>query len=90
MIVSRFNKCNLAFATGLLITTGVVRFGDAGKFCSGDHLTYEERANPETAVNYAIAHGNAFYTLITASMVVVALAIAAAGVLGVAAWMAFK
>ena len=90
MIVSRFNKLSLLLAAGLLVTTGIVRFGDAGKFCSGDHLSAEERSNPEFTRKFAIAHGNAFHTLITASLVVVALAAVAAGVLGVAAWMAFK
>ena len=90
MIVSRFNKLSLLFAGALLVTTGFVRFGEPGKFCSGDHLSSEERLNPEFTRKFAIEHGNAFHRLITASLVVVALAVVAAGVLGVAAWMAFK
>ena len=90
MIVSRFNKLSLLFAGVLLFTTYFVRFGELGKFCAGDHLSSEERLNPEFTRKFAMEHGNAFYMLITASMVVVALAVVAAGVLGVAAWMAFK
>ena len=54
MIVSRFNKLSLLFAGGLLFTTGLVRFGELGKFCSGDHLTSEERLNPKFSSKFAI------------------------------------
>ena len=90
MIVSRINKLNLLFGSFLLALAYYYRLSDAGKLCSGVHLTDADLANPAIANVYLIEEGRMFIGLITSSWVFVTSAVVGAIVLGITAYLAFK
>ena len=59
--ISRVNKLVLLYGGYILIMTHIYRLDEAGKMCSGDHLTQLQKDDPLLTKGYLLETGGLFW-----------------------------
>ena len=63
--ISRINKLILLYGAYILVLTVIYRMDEAGKICSGDYLTDDQKTDPLVAKNYLLETGRLYWAYLS-------------------------
>ena len=88
--VSRANKLVLLYGGYILFMTHIYRMDEAGKICSGDYLTDEQKADPAIADNYLLRTGSLFWNYMMGIWIISIAAVVFGSIIGVQVYSTFS